>query len=134
MRLDNSEMRPMHAVDSPATAPPAPAPSAPSTPDRHRARRRRRPQWTPLILAIPTLVLLAGLLAYPLGRMLVLSFQDMQLRHLFSGATPPWVGFDNYKDILTDGVFWSVVARTAIFTVVSVTISIVFSATCEVSA
>lgn len=115
----------MHAVDSPATAPTVPAPTAPSTPDRHRVRRRRRPQWTPLFLAMPALVLLAGLLAYPLGRMLVLSFQDMQLRHLFSGAAPPWVGFDNYTQILTDGVFWSVVLRTAIFTVVSVAISIV---------
>jgi len=114
----------MHAVDSPATAPPAPAPTAPSTRDRPRARRRR-PQWTPLFLALPALVLLAGLLAYPLGRMLILSFQDMTLRHLFSGSTPPWVGLDNYKQILTDGVFWGVVRRTAIFTVVSVTISIV---------
>ncbi|MDQ7906002.1 sugar ABC transporter permease [Phytohabitans sp. ZYX-F-186] len=115
----------MHAVDSPATAPPAPI--APSTPDKPtaRVRRRRRPQWTPLFLALPTLVLLAGLLAYPLGRMLVLSFQDMQLRHLFSGATPPWVGFDNFTQVLTDGVFWGVVRRTAIFTVVSVAISIV---------
>jgi N,N'-diacetylchitobiose transport system permease protein len=74
---------------------------------------------------MPALVLLAGLLAYPLGRMLVLSFQDMQLRHLFSGATPPWVGLDNYQQILTDGVFWSVVRRTVIFTVVSVVISVV---------
>ncbi|MGN9913663.1 carbohydrate ABC transporter permease [Phytohabitans sp. LJ34] len=115
----------MHAVDSPATAPPVPAPTAPSTPDRRRARRRRRPQWTPLFLALPTLVVLAGLLAYPMGRMLVLSFQDMTLRHLFSGTTPPWVGFDNYTQILTDGVFWSVVLRTAIFTVVSVAVSVV---------
>jgi N,N'-diacetylchitobiose transport system permease protein len=115
----------MHAVDSPATAPPAPAPTAPSTSDRRRVRRRRRPQWTPLFLALPTLVILAGLLAYPMGRMLVLSVQDMTLRHLFSGTTPPWVGFDNYTQILTDGVFWSVVLRTAVFTVVSVAISVV---------
>ncbi|BCB88052.1 carbohydrate ABC transporter permease [Phytohabitans suffuscus] len=114
----------MHAVDSPATAPPEPV--APSTPDTQGARvRRRRPEWTPLFLALPALVLLAALLAYPLGRMVVLSFQDLQLRHLFSGATPPWVGFDNYTQILTDGVFWSVVLRTAVFTVVSVSISIV---------
>ncbi|MFD0747494.1 carbohydrate ABC transporter permease [Phytohabitans flavus] len=78
-----------------------------------------------LYLALPALILLAALLAYPFGRMLVVSFQDMQLRHLFSGATPPWIGFDNYTQILTDGVFWSVVLRTAVFTVVSVAISIV---------
>ncbi|GAA4704286.1 carbohydrate ABC transporter permease [Phytohabitans rumicis] len=87
--------------------------------------RRRRPNRMPLLLTMPALVLLAGLLAYPLARMLVLSFQDMQLRNLFAGTSPPWVGFENYKEILTDGVFWSVVRRTAIFTVVSVAISVV---------
>lgn len=116
----------MPAVGSPATVPrqAPPVPSAP--PPRQRPHRvRRRHDRTPLLLALPTLVLLAGLLAYPLGRMLVLSFQDMQLRHLFSGATPPWAGLDNYTEILTDGGFWAVVRRTAIFTVVSVAVSVV---------
>jgi N,N'-diacetylchitobiose transport system permease protein len=115
----------MQAVDSRANAPKMP-PATPSTTDKQgaRVRRRRRPQWTPFILALPALALLAGLLAYPMGRMLVLSFQDMQLRHLFSGASPPWVGFDNYTQVLTDGVFWGVVRRTAVFTVVSVAISV----------
>src|SRR5687767_10508821 len=116
MRPGQLRRRAMHAVDDRATEQTPSASASPSTPDRPgaRVRRRRRPQWTPLILAIPTLVLLAGLLAYPLGRMVMLSFQDMQLRHLFSGSTPPWVGFDNYTQILTDSVFWRVVLRTAV--------------------
>ena len=90
-----------------------------------RTRRRRQPSGLPWLLSIPTLLLLAGLLGYPLVRMIVLSFQNMRLRELISGRTPPWVGFDNYTKVLTDSVFWTVVGRTVAFTAVTVIISVV---------
>ncbi|MEU4423425.1 sugar ABC transporter permease [Actinoplanes sp. NPDC024001] len=104
----------MYAVDSP----PQPKPTT-------RARRRNRSDArVPWLLSLPTLLILAALLAYPLYRMIVLSFQNMRLRELITGLTPPWVGFEQYTKALGDGVFWGVVARTAAFTVVSVTISV----------
>ncbi|SNY23334.1 carbohydrate ABC transporter permease [Paractinoplanes atraurantiacus] len=109
----------MSVVESPATRPAAPAPIRPA------ASKKRKSDKTPWLLAIPALVLLAGLLGYPLVRMVVLSFQNMRLRELLSGATPPWVGFDNYTKVLTDSVFWGVTGRTVAFTIVSVLISVV---------
>jgi len=90
-----------------------------------RTRRRRETSGLPWLLSIPTLLLLAGLLGYPLVRMLVLSFQNMRLRELLSGRTPPWVGFDNYTKVLGDSTFWTVVGRTVAFTAVTVVISVV---------
>jgi len=90
-----------------------------------RTRRRRETSGLPWLLSIPTLLLLAGLLGYPLVRMLVLSFQNMRLRELLSGRTPPWVGFDNYTKVLGDSAFWTVVGRTVAFTAVTVLISVV---------
>ncbi|WP_328467457.1 sugar ABC transporter permease [Actinoplanes sp. NBC_00393] len=111
----------MYAVDSPPETQPAPPKPQPT----HRARRRNRSETrVPWLLSLPTLLILAALLAYPLYRMIVLSFQNMRLRELITGLTPPWVGFEQYTKALGDGVFWGVVARTAAFTVVSVTVSV----------
>jgi N,N'-diacetylchitobiose transport system permease protein len=56
--------------------------------------------------------------------MLVLSFQKMGLRELWTGKTPPWNGVDNYADVLGDSAFWSVVWHTVLFTVVSVVLTV----------
>jgi N,N'-diacetylchitobiose transport system permease protein len=69
--------------------------------------------------------MLIGLLGWPMLKMIILSFQNMRLRELFQGLTPPWVGLDNYTRILSDPVFWSVVWRTVLFTAVSVTVTVV---------
>ncbi|MBM2615495.1 sugar ABC transporter permease [Actinoplanes sp. LDG1-06] len=118
----------MSVVDSPATR----RPRDPGGPRQNRVpghvaprRRKRNSGLVPWALAVPALVLIAALLGYPLVRMLVLSFQNMRLRELISGRTPPWVGFDQYTRVLTDEVFWAVVGRTVAFTVVSVLISVI---------
>jgi N,N'-diacetylchitobiose transport system permease protein len=103
------------------------------TPAAHRStprvaggpgRPRRRVNATPWLLSLPTLLLLAGLLGYPLVKMVLLSFQNMRLRELLSGRTPPWVGFEQYSRVLGDPAFWSVVWHTAAFTAVSVVVSV----------
>ena len=113
----------MYAVDSPTTPQ-----RGSQAPQQHRAParpRKRRPRGrTPLLLAAPTLILLVALLGYPLIRMIVLSFQNMRLRELLTGSTPPWVGFDQYTKVLGDSVFWTVVMHTVVFTVVSVTATV----------
>jgi N,N'-diacetylchitobiose transport system permease protein len=117
----------MYAVDSPTTRQQGGTGGSQQhrAPGRaSRARNRRRPARTAWLLALPTLLLLAGLLGYPLVRMVVLSFQNMRLRELLTGATPPWVGFDQYHKVLTDSTFWTVVWHTALFTVVSVLASV----------
>ncbi|MEV6492320.1 sugar ABC transporter permease [Actinoplanes sp. NPDC051633] len=118
----------MSAVDS-RSAPARPTPPGRPAPPAHVRKKRRRTSTgagrTPYLLALPALLMLIGLLGYPMFRMVVLSFQNMRLRELFQGLTPPWVGLDNYTKILTDDVFWSVVLRTVIFTAVSVVLTVV---------
>ena len=119
----------MHAVESTTTPQRQSASGVPprSAPPGRYARRRRRATsggFTPLLLAMPAIVIIAALLGYPLYRVIVLSFQDMELRHLFTGTAPPWIGLDNFTQILTDQVFWDVTRRTAIFTLVSVVLSV----------
>jgi N,N'-diacetylchitobiose transport system permease protein len=120
----------MYAVDSPTTrnSPAAPGGVAPHRAGGRKRRRRRRSGdlRTPWLLVLPALLVLFGLLGYPLYRMVVLSFQNMRLRELITGKTAPWVGFDQYTKVLTDPVFWAVVKRTVVFTTVSVLISVVF--------
>ena len=117
----------MYAVDSPSTRQTGPGGVRQHRSSGRAAKRRRRrgDARTPWLLAAPTLLILLGLLGYPLYRMIVLSFQNMRLRELLTGATPPWVGFDQYTRVLTDSVFWRVTLRTVEFTVVSVLVSVV---------
>ena len=116
----------MSVVDSPS-APPAEQPPAPA-PAGGRAQRKRRVAtsggFAPLALTLPALLLLAGLLGYPLVRMIVLSFQSIGLRQLFGNLPPDNVGFANYVKIFTDDTFYLVVARTVGFTVVSVLLTV----------
>ncbi|MFF4083556.1 carbohydrate ABC transporter permease [Streptomyces sp. NPDC001777] len=86
------------------------------------AGRRPRPHL-PYLLIAPALLALVVVLAYPLVDMVTLAFQDMTRKELFSGDSPPWVGLAQFRTILGDGFFWTVVARTALFTAVCVTLT-----------
>lgn len=111
----------MTALDSPTT--PRPGGTNGVRPGRaaaHRPRRRGNDARTAWLLSAPALILLVGLLGYPMFKMVELSFQDLGLRQLFSGEAPPWVGFQQYHKVLTDPAFWTVTLHTALFTVVSV--------------
>ncbi|MFF1690637.1 carbohydrate ABC transporter permease [Streptomyces sp. NPDC058254] len=88
-------------------------------------RRRLRP-LLPYLLIGPSLLALLVVLGYPLADMVALAFQDMTRKELFSGAAPPWAGLAQFRTILGDGFFWTVVARTALFTVVCVTLTMMF--------
>jgi N,N'-diacetylchitobiose transport system permease protein len=119
-----------------AGAPGAPAPAAPAAPStssrpsphpvdgrRHGRRRRRRPTTLPYALIAPAVAALVVMLGYPLLRLGILSAQKFGLRQQF-GQPPDWVGFDNYRRILSDSYFWDVLWRTVIFALVNVALTI----------
>jgi N,N'-diacetylchitobiose transport system permease protein len=107
----------MSAVETPTrSAVPVRAPVRP---------RRRRISGTPYFLLLPTLVVLGGLLAFPLVYMGELSFKKLTLRDLFTGAPGTWVGFDNYRAVLRDPFFWTVVLRTIVVAAICVGLSVV---------
>ncbi|MET8744764.1 sugar ABC transporter permease [Streptomyces sp. NPDC004728] len=88
------------------------------------AGRRLRP-LLPYLLIAPALLALLVVLGYPLADMVTLAFQDMTRKELFGGTAPPWAGLGQFRAILGDGFFWTVTARTALFTLVCVTLTMV---------
>jgi N,N'-diacetylchitobiose transport system permease protein len=113
----------MQAVE-PSTSQPVGRHTRPAVPTPTR-RRRRRTSLTPYGLALPTLVVLGALLAYPMVKMVILSFQKLTQRNLFLGTAPSWVGFANYAAVLQDGFFWTVVLRTFVIAAICVVASVV---------
>jgi N,N'-diacetylchitobiose transport system permease protein len=95
------------------------------------SRRRRPLTWAsvgrasvPYLLILPVLVVLGGILGYPLYSLVRLSFQRYQLEELIRHAGTS-VGFDNFSSVLHDQVFWHTVLRTVIFTVANVSLTMV---------
>src|SRR5262245_35528374 len=84
--------------------------------------RGRRVRGLPYLLVAPAVLLLGLVLAYPLVRLGVLSFQEYGLRQQF-GAPADWVGLDNFRRILGDGEFWSVLWRTVLFCLTTVALT-----------
>lgn len=108
------------------TAPPAASRPAVAEPPPVRRRRRRRPisaVW-PYLLVAPTVVGTAFLLVYPLVRNTVMSFQHFGLGELIRGGAT-WVGFANYRTVLADPEFWTVVRRTVWWTALNVVLIMV---------
>ncbi|HLU54420.1 MAG TPA: sugar ABC transporter permease [Pseudonocardia sp.] len=98
-----------------------------AAPPAARQRPRRRGAVTrPWLLLAPALLVMGGLLLYPLLRVLVLSLQDFGLRELVSGRTN-WVGLDNYVELLTSPELWTtVLPNTVVFAAVAVALTVVF--------
>ena len=80
---------------------------------------------TPYVLLIPALVVIGGVLGYPLYRLVTLSFQEYGLPELIAHKGK-WIGLDNYREILSDRWFWTVLGRTIAFTAVTVGLTMVF--------
>jgi multiple sugar transport system permease protein len=111
----------MTVIDTPASASPAPAepPKRPKPQASDRLRHERRLGWR---LSAPAFIVMIVVTAYPLVYALVLSLFKYRL-------TDPegreFVGLQNYVTVLTDPIWWSSFATTAIITVVSVAIELV---------
>lgn len=83
---------------------------------RRCARRLRHPDVTvPLTFLLPSLILLFGLIAYPMGVGFWLSLTDGSL--LRAGE---FVGLSNYADLLTSNEFYKVLRFSTIYAVANV--------------
>jgi N,N'-diacetylchitobiose transport system permease protein len=90
------------------------------------SRRRSRPNLLPYALISPSVAVILGVLAFPLGMLAWLSLQHYGLRQLISGQGE-WIGLDNYRAILVDPLFHAVVVRSLLFTLACVALTLVFS-------
>jgi len=103
----------------------AAAASGPRTgsPARWRTLRRRLLRGaTPYLLIGPSLVVIAAVMAYPMGFLANLSLQDYGLRELIAHQGV-FVGAANYARLVADPLFWQVVGRSIVFTAVTVALS-----------
>ena len=92
-----------------------------------RGPRRGRGLDGPLlivVLMVPSLILLIGIIFYPLFNTVLLSFQSLNLADPFNNH---WVGLENYAKILTNPVFdfWHSVAFSALYSITSTVIAFV---------
>jgi N,N'-diacetylchitobiose transport system permease protein len=83
----------------------------------------------PYGLLVPAGVVVLGTLVYPVGDLLVLSFQRENLSDLVRRTTT-WVGAGNYASVLGDRVFWSVLPRTVVFAATCVGLTMLLGTGC----
>ena len=101
----------MAATTSPAIPARAPGPTVTAP------AKRRRPRL-PYLLLVPAAAVLLLAAGYPLGRQLVMSFQEYGFAQQF-GQPATWVGFDNYAALIGDSYLWTVVLRSILFCLVN---------------
>ncbi|MGI5171668.1 carbohydrate ABC transporter permease [Spirillospora sp. CA-253888] len=110
--MDSTRLAGRAGADVPASAAaqgPAPARA------RGAAARKRSPQWTAWAFLAPVTAYLLLFYAYPLYRNLDLSLRDYTVRSFVSGDAP-FVGLDNYREILADETFMPALWHTVVFT------------------
>src|SRR5438445_297867 len=97
-------------------------------PDPPMLRRRAwlRSNFLPYALISPSVAVIGGILAFPLGMLVWLSLQHYGLRELIAHQGR-WVGLDNYRSILVDPLFHQVIVRSLLFTFACVVLTLVLS-------
>ena len=90
------------------------------------SRPRKFKPW-PYLLVAPSLIALALILGYPILKLFSLSFERYGLTEIIAGKGV-FVGLENFKEILTDNEFWTILVRTLFFTFGMVAISIIVGA------
>ncbi|WNM30153.1 sugar ABC transporter permease [Streptomyces sp. Li-HN-5-11] len=117
----------MSAADTtiPAKVPPPRQAPPPAASGRRRRQRRTAGASVPWLLLAPCLLILALVMAYPLVRLVTLSFQKFGQPQLWGFQPADWVGLTNFTNVLGDGEFWAVVVRTIVFAAGSVVFTMV---------
>ena len=90
------------------------------------------PRWSrgagrlPYLLMLPCLVVIAVLLLWPLVQIGVMSLYDLDsVRQVRGDREWPWAGLANYRDILTDPFFHTVLRNTVLFAAANVVLTMV---------
>lgn len=79
-----------------------------------------RERWVAFAFTLGAVILLVGLVLYPLLDDIRLTFSRMA-----PGVDTPWVGFRNYKAVFTDSQFWASVGVTAKYTLTALVLEFV---------
>lgn len=87
---------------------------APRSGGLQRAQRAMARLTLPVLLLLPALVIIVGLIGYPLGKTIWLSFTETRLGDLADGSGE-WVGLENFKEALTDVQLRTALINTVVF-------------------
>lgn len=107
----------MSAVSAPGSVASSPQAKKPAVSDRTKAERRLG-----LMLIAPAVIIMIAVTIYPIVTAFILSLQRADLR--FPQANK-FIGFANYKSVLTSSLWWADVLHTLIITVASVSLEFV---------
>ncbi|MGP3983299.1 carbohydrate ABC transporter permease [Streptomyces sp. KR80] len=88
---------------------------APAPPRNSRVRARRHDGWTPWLYLAPALVVLGGLLIYPIYQLGLISFLEYTQAQVSGGEPTSFQGLDNYATLFGDSQFWQVLLATVLF-------------------
>jgi ABC-type sugar transport system permease subunit len=77
-------------------------------------------RFTPYLYVLPLVVLLAFVFGYPLVRIFEFSFKQIR------GIDGPWIGWGNYRLILSQGLFWESVEHNLLL-LIAVPVMVVWS-------
>ncbi|MDQ0943081.1 N,N'-diacetylchitobiose transport system permease protein [Streptomyces sp. V1I1] len=80
-----------------------------------RRGRRRAGSWTPWLYLAPALLVLGGLLVYPIYQLGLISFLEYTQAQVSGGEPTTFQGLGNYRTLLADSQFWQVLLATVVF-------------------
>ncbi|MFF8285995.1 carbohydrate ABC transporter permease [Streptomyces albus] len=107
------------ATGKAATRPRPAARTGAGGPAGGRAPRRSGPvrggRWTPWLYLAPALVVLAGLLVYPVYQLGLISFLEYTQAQVSGGQPTSFRGLGNYAELFSDREFWRVLLATVLF-------------------
>jgi multiple sugar transport system permease protein/N,N'-diacetylchitobiose transport system permease protein len=94
-------------------------------PEAVKGQRKGPPELRRFIalMILPSAIVMAGVVLYPLIRTLLLSFYQVELTRPALGR--PFIGLANYVEVLRDPTFLQSAGRTLYFTVVSTVLEVV---------
>ncbi|GAA2091024.1 sugar ABC transporter permease [Streptomyces albiaxialis] len=102
------------AVASPAATAPGPKDGGGGR-ERRGGAVRRHPRWTPWLYLLPALVVIGGLLVYPIYQLGLISLFHYTQAQASGGEPATFQGFANYSELLGDSQFWDVLLATVLF-------------------
>ncbi|MCD9141485.1 carbohydrate ABC transporter permease [Streptomyces albireticuli] len=82
---------------------------------RTHPRGRRTGAWTPWLYLAPALVLIGGLLVYPLYQLGLISFLEYTQAQVSGGEPTSFQGLGNYTELFRDPQFRQVLLATVVF-------------------
>ena len=80
------------------------------------------PRWAPYVFMAPFVLIFCTFMIYPLAQSIVLAMQQT-----FGPQTAVFVGLKNFRDLISDRLFWIALRNTFVFAVASVVIQLPLS-------